>query len=278
MKEHNVLVGVSYDILPELHDAVRVDAGQNPTSERVRQAIRLLERHHVEYNVLCTLTNQIARHPQQVWKQLVRLNIGHTQFTPCLDELNRPGESVYALTPKRFASFYNTLFPYWLADYRAGKYRSVKFFDDVITYLAFGVPGTCGMGGMCQPQLVVEADGSAYPCDFYCLDAFKLGSLTELTVPELLDAPAARAFAQRSHTPPQRCGGCRFFGFCGGGCKRMQREICCSGTDSFCGYASFLETNFEALREIALAEQRAPEPALTLRRVLASSFCFRAVT
>lgn len=50
----------------------------------------------------------------------VRLDIGHTQFTPCLDELNRPGENVYALTPKRFASFYNTLFPYWLADYRAG--------------------------------------------------------------------------------------------------------------------------------------------------------------
>jgi len=241
LKEHRFLVGLSMELLPKAHDDARVDAAGKGTYSRVLQSLRLLQRHGVEYNVLCTLTKAVARQPEQVWDQLVRLGIDFVQFTPCLGPLEEGIRSPYALTPQLFAAFYTRLFACWYADYRKGKRRSVKLFDDVVNLLVLGKPTGCGTDGACQPQLVVEADGSAYPCDFYCLDEFRLGNLTDQRVSQLLSSPALTQFLQRPHQMPRLCGDCRFRSLCGGNCKRMQREICCSGSDHFCGYQQFLE-------------------------------------
>ena len=61
LKDNNFLVGISLDILPECHDAVRVDAQGSGTYCRVLDSIRRMKVHKVEFNVLCTLTNAIAR-------------------------------------------------------------------------------------------------------------------------------------------------------------------------------------------------------------------------
>lgn len=247
--EHRYLIGVSLDILPQCHDENRVDSEGKGTYQRCLQAIELLNTFHVEYNVLCTLTRQIARHPQKVWNVLKEQNIQYVQFTPCLHTLASSEKDQYALTPQRFAQFYNQLFPLWLADLQRGKYRSVKLFDDVINLMAYGVPTMCGINGICQPQLVVEADGSVYPCDFYCLDEYRLGSILENSLQELLDA-ALRSPAHRRTPLPQLCHTCRYMHFCGGNCKRMQREIACTGRDQSCGYREFLNANGAALRQI----------------------------
>ena len=105
-------------------------------------------------------------------------------------------------------------------------------------------------------QYVVEADGSAYPCDFYCLDEDRLGNLREKTIPELLAAPQAEAFLTRGHEAPALCARCEFRRFCGGFCTRMQREVCCEGTGSFCGYREFLMQNLPELERIAQFERR----------------------
>lgn len=66
---NNFLVGISWDILPEYHDRVRIDNNNGGTNSRVISSI-LLDKHNVEYNILCTLTNDIALRPDKVWKQL----------------------------------------------------------------------------------------------------------------------------------------------------------------------------------------------------------------
>ena len=256
LKENRFLVGVSLDILPEYHDAVRVDAEGQGSYQKVMNSIRLLREHQVDFNILCTLTNSIARHPKQVWNWLKQNNIDYVQFTPCLGELEQKSQSPYALTPKRFTSFYIQLFQYWYEDYRKGEYRSIKFFDDAVNLLMYGRPTSCGMNGACQPQLVVEADGSAYPCDFYCLDEYRLGNLTEQGPLELLKTETVQRFLHRPHAAPQLCKTCRYRDFCGGNCKRMQREICCSAGDSYCGYREFLEKCGRTLLEIADRHRR----------------------
>lgn len=113
LKENNFLVGVSLDILPDCHDEVRKDAEGNGTYKRILESIHLLDKYGVEYNILCTLTNAVARYPQKVWSRLVQLGIKYVQFTPCLGELTEEEPSPYALTPKRFASFYVQMFRLW---------------------------------------------------------------------------------------------------------------------------------------------------------------------
>ena len=256
LKKYNFLVGVSWDILPGCHDEARVDTAGKGTYARVLAAIALLEKHKVEYNVLCTLTNFAARHPSQIWKQLVKYNIRYVQFTPCLDDLKAPGESPYARTPRRFASFYNQIFNLWYADYRAGKYRSIKLIDDIVNLLAFGIPSACGINGRCSPQIIVESNGSVYPCDFYCVDEYLVGNLCETPLKELLGSSKMRTFAGRSHQHPKLCKTCEFARFCGGNCKRMQRQVCCGPEDAFCGYQEFLRTHAREFEQIALEQRR----------------------
>lgn len=256
LAEHRFLVGVSLDMLPESHNAVRVDAGGSGTYGQVRQAIALLEKHRVEYNVLCTLTNEIARYPKRVWSQLCKLDIRYVQFTPCLDELEKPGESIFALTPRRFSSFYKGLFPLWLEALQKGNYRSIKFFDDVVNLMAFGIPTACGINGVCQPQVVIEADGSVYPCDFYCLDCYSMGNITKNRLSDMQESPGRIAFLNRGHRIPKLCGSCRYARLCGGNCKRMQRQICCGEADDYCGYRDFLDSCGGALQQIAMDQRR----------------------
>ncbi len=256
LKRHRFLVGVSWDILPECHNSARVDPAGNGTHRRVLDGIALLNKWHVEYNILCTLTNFVARHPNQVWKQLTQHNIRYVQFTPCLDELDKPGQSIYALAPKRFASFFNRIFELWYEDYRRGQYRSVKLFDDIVNLLAYGIPTACGIDGACRPHMVVEADGSAYPCDFCCTDEYKLGSLTQTGLRALFESYSMVSFLNRPHVTPELCHDCGFQRLCGGNCKRMQRQICCAPGEHFCGYQSFLRSHIAEFQKIAAAQKR----------------------
>ena len=250
LKEHGFLVGLSLDLLQKAHDTTRTDAAGKGTYRRVCDAMQLLKKHGVDFNVLCTLTGEVARHPGQVWRSLVELDVTYVQFTPCLGEL-KGAPSPYALTPERFASFYKQLFALWYADFKAGRKRSVKLFDDVVNQLILGFPTGCGMDGKCRPQLVVEADGSAFPCDFYCLDEYRLGNITDTCVSELLSSPGAEAFLSRPRTRPQACGDCTYTRFCGGNCPRMEHEITCAAHAAYCGYRDFLDTCGATLASLA---------------------------
>lgn len=235
LRDEQVLVGVSLDLLPDAHNAARVDAAGAGSYDRVVASLARLRAHGVETNVLCTLTAQVALDPEGVWARILALDLDYVQFTPCLG-----GEepSPLALTGELYASFYTRLFELWYADYMGGGRRSIKLFDDIVNQLLLGRPTACGMDGVCRPQLIIEADGSAYPCDFYCLDAYRLGNITERAPTELLSSPVISAFCARRAALPARCEGCRYRVFCGGGCPRMQSEM--YATADGCGFQTFL--------------------------------------
>lgn len=245
---NHFLAGISLDLLPVCHDEARRNAQGQGTYGQVMEGIRLMEQYQVEYNVLCTLTRKIAKYPQKVWKVITKNDFRWVQFTPCLDELSGEQKSPYALTPQDFASFYIQLFACWLDDYRKGAYRSIKLFDDLVNYLGRGIPTSCGINGKCQPQLVVEADGSVFPCDFYCLDEYLLGNFTEQTLEELYLLSVQSEMRVREKNA--FCRTCPYEQICGGGCKRMQQEVYCGG-EGKCGMRSFLDYSMRELRQIA---------------------------
>lgn len=253
--QHHFLVGLSIDAMSKCHNACRVDAQGNGTYTQVMESVHLLRKHRVEFNILCTLTSEIARHPAQVWNWICRNDFSYVQFTPCLDEMDEPGKSPYALHPEKFASFYIQLFQRWLQDYQRGRYRSIKLFDDVVNLLAFGVPTACGIHGKCQCQLVVEADGSTYPCDFYCVDSWRLGNLESDSFVDMVQSERARSFQQRPREEMRACVDCRYRQFCGSGCRRMQREVYCAPGEAYCGYRAFLDMALPALQQIAMQQR-----------------------
>jgi len=251
LHENNFLVGLSLDGDAELHNMNRVDSRGKGSFSRVIAAKQMLDMHKVEYNLLTVLTNHLARYPKRIWRFLCEQNIKYVQFIPCLSELDGESPSPYALTPDRFASFYTTLFKLWADEFRAGRYISVKFFDDIFNLLLRHRVTSCGFTGQCQRQIVVEADGSVYPCDFYAIDKWRIGNLAESSLVSIMDNALAKEFMHRPKRKYDICGKCRWAKLCGGGCARMTDNMYVSNDGKYCGYSDFLNNSAEEINRIA---------------------------
>lgn len=245
LARNNFLVGLSLDGYAEIHNRFRLDANGKGTFAPVLAAKHLMDRTGVEYNVLCTLTNELARHPQKVWSFILDENVQYIQFTPCLGKLES-GEDPWALRPQRFHSFYTGLFPFWKEALCNNRYISVKLFDDIVNLFVRREVTSCGLDGRCQMQHVVEGDGSVFPCDFYVLDEYSGGNLARLTWREADEQLVATGFLNSRKHLPGACTGCRYLVVCQGGCKRMEKAMYVDET-GFCGYRSLLDDIGEEL-------------------------------
>ena len=85
-KENHFLVGLSLDGTREMHDAYRVDKSGEGTFDRVMQAARLLQKHEVDFNILCTVHTANADHPLDVYR-FFRDQVGtdFIQFIPIVE-------------------------------------------------------------------------------------------------------------------------------------------------------------------------------------------------
>ena len=95
------------------------------------------------------------------------------------------------------------------------------------------------MTGACSAQYIVEANGDVFPCDFYVLDRYRMGSL--LSAPPSAMLPNAEAFLKdgRDYAKAPPCAGCRYEKSCGGGCKRFHDSMYLE--NGVCRYAELLD-------------------------------------
>lgn len=254
-KQNGFLVGLSLDGDKDIHDTNRVDAQGKGTFSRVLKAARLLDKHKVDYNILCVVTRELARRGKRVYHELVRLGFRYLQFIPCVDDFGaEPGSSPHSLTADRFGQFLKDLFDEWYNDFIAGQYTSIRHFDNWVHMLQGLPPETCSMSGRCTCYGVVEADGSVYPCDFYVLDAWKLGNIREQSLAGLLSCDLAQKFVMNSLPLAEKCRSCRHYSICRGGCRR-DREPADQEKGSlnvYCdAYKQFFDYALDRLRQVA---------------------------
>jgi uncharacterized protein len=243
---HNFLVGLSLDGGAHFHNQNRLDVQGQGTYERVIHSKRLLEESGVEYNILTVLTNEMAKNPEKICRFMEDEKIRYIQFIPCMEDMDAENISKTALRPQIFANFYTILLRWWIQNLEKDRYISIKFFDDVANLFLKGIPSACGIAGQCQIQYIVEADGSVYPCDFYVLDDYNAGNLTQHTLREILETSTMRSFVLSSRVTRPICRNCAYWNLCRGGCKRMQRVMYYGG-GSICGYKIFLDRCLERL-------------------------------
>jgi len=218
---HDFLVGVSVDGTKMLHDSNRPDSNQKGTWGRVTHNLQRLQQAGLRVNLLCVVTRSCARSPQKVYNSLKKLNCRHFQFIACLDPMDAPrGSADYSLLPEDYGRFLCGLFDCWYQDWKHGNYVSIRLFDDYV-HMAMGLPpGTCATSGSCGRYYVAEGDGSIYPCDFYAVDEWKLGTLGKQTLSQIRDSALSSDFLAQGRQRPERCDHCRWLGLCNGGCRR----------------------------------------------------------
>ncbi len=259
---NDFLVGISVDGEQFIHDSLRPDAAGGATYERAAGAFLLLQRKKVPVNLLCVVTRQCAKRGARVYRSLRDLGGTYLQFIPCLDPLGVPrGSMPYSLTPELYGRFLCDVFDEWYRDWKSGRYISVRSFDDYV-HLAMGLPaGSCATSGACGAYFVAEGDGSLYPCDFYCLDEWKLGRLGEAPLKEIAAGETGSRFLLESRRRPPECAACRYVRLCFGGCKRDWTRTDQENHNYYCpAFKRFFAYAESRLFEIAAAERRSALP------------------
>lgn len=254
LAKHRYLLGVSLDGMDRLHDALRRDAAGAPTAPRINQNLRLLEQYGVEYNILCVITKQAADKGTEIYKYFRNRNFGFLQFIPYVPEFGKEGEHrSFTLDSGSYGGFLSSVFRLYHRDYFRGEYVSIRQFDNYVRIAAGQPPECCGMGGRCFANLVVEADGSVYPCDFYVLDKWRMGNITKDPIPELLKSRAAEAFVKESFAVDAACKNCKYLPVCRGGCRRHREAPDGQlGLNRYCqAYRAFFKRNMPLIMEMA---------------------------
>lgn len=259
LKENNFLVGLSVDGIRSVHDSLRVDPAGQGTWRRVLQARSLLEKHSIPYNALCVVTGPCAERPEQIYKGMKLLGTRYFQFIACLDPIGQEkGRQLWSLTPEQYGRFLCRIFDLWYGDWVSGNYYSVRLFEDYVHILLGDHASTCATCGKCGSYLVVEADGSVYPCDFFVLDDWRIGTLHDACVSELIESEKVNSFLRWGTEKPAECASCPYGAICNGGCKNDWITDKQGVHNYFCSaFKTLLDYALPRLQEIARAELRA---------------------
>lgn len=246
-RENQFLVGVSLDGDKALHDRNRTDESGRGSFQRIMQAIEILNAYGVPHNVLTVVTAQTARRIEHVYQFFKKHHLWHQQYIPCLDPLGETrGHLEYSLTPVLYGKFLCRLFDLWYRDYVQGQQIAIRYFENLAAILMGARPESCGMNGVCRPQLVVEADGSVYPCDFYMMDDYCLGNFCTDSFDDFQRNLIGNHFVEESKQGLTDCLQCRYFCLCRGGCRRdrqaedlhhLEKNYFCQSYQMFFEYA-----------------------------------------
>lgn len=149
-------------------------------------------------------------------------------------------ENGLILSAENYSYFLKELFDLWYDDYIKGEYISIRHIDNYIGILLGNPPENCAMCGVCGKYFVVEANGDIFPCDFYCKDELRLGSVFD-------DKPfdeneKQKQFIEQSFIIHRECEKCKYYPLCRGECRRdrvnfLTENKYCSAYKEFFSYA-----------------------------------------
>lgn len=235
--DNHFLIGVSLDGYKLNMDQFRFDVNHQSVFDRIMKTIRLLKKFKVEYNILTVVTSQLADHAKGLMKFYKDSHFDYVQLIPCLPALNDK-EDPFALTPEKYASFWISFFDEWYRALENGTRISVNLFENIHNMIHGNPPYQCGMLGKCTVQFVIESNGDTYPCDFFCLDEYRLGNLHTQSFQELFESERASSFVSGSQCTKKPCEQCPYLGMCNGGCRRQN---VCYLNDETCAYRKVLD-------------------------------------
>ncbi len=286
LRENDFLVGLSMDGPRRLHDAYRVDKAGRPTHGKVMRAARLMQRHGVPFNILCTVHAANADHPLEVYRFFRdELGADFVQFIPIVERVaesagedggkarplyTQEGESVTdrSVCPEQWGRFLTTVFDEWVR-HDVGKVF-VQLFESALAAWCGLPPTMCVFAETCGNALALEHNGDLYCCDHFVEPAYRLGNITETPMLELMASDRQRAFGQAKRDAlPRVCRECPVKFACNGECPRnrfMRAPDGEPGLNYLCaGYKAFFGNINHPMRSMAALLAQGRDPSAVMR-------------
>ncbi len=259
--ENQFLVGLSCDGPGDLHDVYRKDKAGRGTFDRVVPAARLLQKHGVEYNILCAVTSKNGNHPLEVYRFFRdELRAAYLQFIPIVaragvTECSKGGGVTdFSVGPEQFGRFLIEIFDEWVKR-DVGRMFVLNFDAALAGWL--GMAGTvCVFGPTCGLGVALEHTGDLYSCDHFVEPGYLLGNILKTPMIELVASARQQKFGRdKRDRLPQYCLGCEFGSICNGECPKnrfLPTPDGESGLNYLCrGYKAFFSHADSAMKAMA---------------------------
>lgn len=250
-RENNFLIGLSMDGPKELHDIYRKDKGGRGTFDRVVRAARLLQKHKVEFNVLCTVNATNGDHPLEVYRFFRdELEAPYIQFIPIVERDNETGNQEgntvtdRSVGAEQYGRFLIAIFDEWVKR-DVGKMFVLNFDGALAGWL--GMAGTvCIFGPTCGLGMALEHNGDLFSCDHFVEPMYRLGNILERPMIDLVASAKQRKFGlDKRNGLPSHCRQCDVLHICNGECPKnrfIETPDGEPGLNYLCaGYKAFFE-------------------------------------
>jgi uncharacterized protein len=226
LRENKFLVGISIDGPREMHDAYRRDKAGQSVFDKVVQAVRLMQEHQVEFNVLCTVNAVNSLHPLEAYRFFRdELKAPYLQFIPIVERANdtgfQDGQAVTdrSVRPEQYGRFLIEIFDEWIK--RDVGRMFVLFFDGVLMSYVRGNSSLCVLRPTCGEGVALEHNGDVYSCDHFVEPRHLLGNILRTPLAELVGSDKQRQFGRdKTDTLPGHCRQCPFLFTCHGECPK----------------------------------------------------------
>lgn len=219
LNKYKFLVGLSLDGPQPIHDHYRHSRNGKGSWEKVIGAAKLLSDYEVKFNILAMVTRKSEYQAQKLFYWFVEHEFRYLQFIPCLETVPH-GEDLapFSSTDKGYGDFLCGLFDVWWKN--RDQAVSIRLFDAILERLISGRSALCVFSPFCQNYLVVEHNGTVYPCDFFVTKDRCLGNLMKTPLEQLFHLPSNRDFGRKKSILPDECQQCPWLPFCWGGCQK----------------------------------------------------------
>ena len=190
------------------------------------RAARLLQKHKVEFNILCAVNSRNGDNPLEVYRFFRdELDTHFLQFIPIVERDNEMGYQEgsrvtdRSVRPEQWGRFLTEIFNEWVK--RDVGSTFVLNFDGILAGW-LGMAGTlCIFGPTCGLGMALEHNGDLYSCDHFVEPDYYLGNIMQKSMIELVKSEKQRKFGQdKRDTLPRYCRQCRFLFACNGECPK----------------------------------------------------------
>lgn len=242
---NHFLVGLSLDGPACIHNRYRYNKLGQETFDSVLHAVRLLQKHRVDFNILCCVQKANVDRPLEVYRFL-RDEVGaqFIQFIPIVqrelddNEMETEGVTALSLTGKAYGEFLISIFEEWVK--RDVGQVFVQLFDIALGAWIGQPCSLCVFAETCGRALVLEHNGDLYACDHFVNSEYLLGNILEKPIIEMVESKEQQQFGKaKRDTLPQKCLDCKYRFVCNGGCPKNRDE---HGLNLLCeGYQRFFQ-------------------------------------
>lgn len=288
-KENNFLIGLSIDGPQELHDTYRVNRSGKPSHNKVKDAVKLLKKHGVEFNTLTVINDKNVKHPVRVYEYLKSIGSTYMQFIPLVERkaTEATEEGLYliqpdfqyeanvipmSVKPSEYGDFLNDIFDCWIKK-DVGRIF-VNMFDTTLATWCNHPASLCVFSETCGHALVLEANGDTYNCDHFVYPEHLLGNIHNTNIRDMNQSEQAVNFGLEKKTKlTEQCKKCEFLFACNGGCPKhrfITSEAGQPGHNYFCeGFAKYFkhtESRMKMMRDLVNQRRPAAEVMMQLHQ------------